>query len=60
MKIERETVLKMAHLARIEIDEQELGIISTDLERIFSFMENWTHGTFKEFDLGSTLKVYYL
>lgn len=39
MKIERETVLKMAHLARIEIDEQELGIISTDLERIFGFME---------------------
>lgn len=39
MKIERETVLKMAHLARLEIDEQELGVISTDLERILGFME---------------------
>ncbi len=39
MKIDRETVLKMAHLARLEIDEQELGVISTDLERILGFME---------------------
>lgn len=39
MKIERDTVLKMAHLARLEIDEQELGVISTDLERILGFME---------------------
>lgn len=39
MKIERDTVLKMAHLARLEIDEQEVGLISTDLERILGFME---------------------
>ena len=39
MKIEKETILKMAHLARLEIDESELDSLSDDMARILGFME---------------------
>ena len=35
-------------------------ILMEDDHDIFSFMENCIHDAFKEFELGSTLKVYYL
>ena len=39
MKIDRETILKIAHLARLEVHEPEIEPISKDLARILGFME---------------------
>jgi len=39
MNIDRETVLKMAHLARLEVAENEVKGISEDMERILTFID---------------------
>jgi aspartyl-tRNA(Asn)/glutamyl-tRNA(Gln) amidotransferase subunit C len=40
MKIDKETVLKIAHLARIEVKTDEIEELSTGLQQILTWMEN--------------------
>ena len=39
MSIDRETAQRVAHLARIAVDEAELDSLSVELSRILAFME---------------------
>ncbi len=39
MNIDRETVLKMAHLARLQVPENEVEGIAEDMERILTFID---------------------
>jgi len=39
MKLNDETITRIAHLARLEVDESERGALLEDMNRILSFME---------------------
>ena len=39
MKLNNETISKIAHLARLEVDDMEREVLMADMNKILSFME---------------------
>ena len=50
MSIDKETARRVAHLARIEVAEAELGRVAAELSRILGFMDELAEVTIDDVD----------